>query len=114
MSNNYKNSTNIKKNFSQFEESIFKNDNELIDIDSKKIFNNSLSISPSQNFMSQLLNSNFSNYNQDIKQIFDSKINNSFSKKLECNNSNNQSKFSIKLLNSNFQNSNLIFEKRYN
>ena len=36
MSNNYKNSTNIKKNFSQFEESIFKNDNELIDIDSKK------------------------------------------------------------------------------
>lgn len=116
MSNNYKKSTNNRKNFSQIEESKSKNSNELIDIDSKKNFNNSISISPSQNFLSQMINSNFSNYNQDTlinKQIFDSKNNNSFSKKSEFNNPNYQSKFSIKLLNSNFQNSNLIFEKRY-
>ena len=114
MDNSRKNT--IKKKIYEFDESLFKNDNEFLDYDSKKLLNNSLSLSPSQNYLSQMQNSNFSNYQQELllnKQIFDSKNNNlSFSKKLELNNSNNQSKFKVIKLNSNFQNSNLLIEKK--
>ncbi len=114
MDNSRKNT--IKKKIYEFDEYLFKNDNEFLDYDSKKLLNNSLSLSPSQNYLSQMQNSNFSNYQQELllnKQIFDSKNNNlSFSKKLELNNSNNQSKFKVIKLNSNFQNSNLSIEKK--
>ena len=118
MDNLRKNTIDKKKKFYEFDESFFKNDNEFFDYDSKKFFNNSLSLSGSQNYFSQMQNSNFSNYQQELllnKQIFDSKNNNlSFSKRFELSNSNNQNKIIIKKINSNFQNPNLLIEKKYN
>ena len=118
MDNLRKNTIDKKKKFYEFDESFFKNDNEFFDYDSKKFFNNSLSLSGSQNYFSQMQNSNFSNYQQELllnKQIFDSKNNNlSFSKRFELSNSNNQNKIIMKKINSNFQNPNLLIEKKYN